>query len=701
MIDRLNVGFWIGRIAVGVLASVATCGVAAEDGEHEFLTFVREQARELRSHELVPETREQWQLQRQELRRRLTDAWGAFPTEHCPLEPKLLETLPRDGYRIEKWILQTLPDVWMTANCYVPDKPGRHPAILAVHGHWRGAKQDPVPQKRFIGPAKLGYVGLAVDAFGAGERGIGKALGEYHGEMVAATLFPVGLSLAGLQVYENMRAVDFLQSRDDVDPLRIGITGASGGGNQSMYAGAWDERFRSVVPVCSVGNYQAYLGNACCMCEVVPGALTFTEEWSVLALTAPRGLMVVNATKDAIQFSVAEARTSLANSARVYELLEAPSAQKHAVFDWHHDYSQAMRESMYGWMNRHLRDAENDAPVMDPEMVTEDPELLRCFPGESRPDNWMTIPRFAAREARKQLENRKLPTDASQWNTEQKLRRQALEKVLGGVVKRTAQSTSNPKQPGEPLSADQVRHLEFESEPGIRLVAEQIGSHSNKRRRVAIILDCAGGEQARSHPATRQLQSAGWSTVTLDLRACGHRAWKSDTIGRAPDHNTAEWSLWIGRPLAGQWVVDVLAAIDALEKADNTHIDELAVVGIGPAGVISLAASALDPRISHVITIDSLASYVTDTPYVGQRLGIVIPRILPEVGDIAHLAALSAARHLVVSGGVAGNGTTLSRSERDAEYVFTRSARMLAGISTELIESSELLSFLARNWSER
>ncbi|MFM7870006.1 MAG: prolyl oligopeptidase family serine peptidase, partial [Planctomycetaceae bacterium] len=99
---------------------------------------------------------------------------------------------------------------------------------------------------------------LAVDAFGAGERAIGKQLGEYHGEMTAATLFPVGRPLSGIQVYENGRAVDYLISRPEVDAQRIGITGASGGGNQSMYAGAWDERFKAVAPVCSVGTYQAY-----------------------------------------------------------------------------------------------------------------------------------------------------------------------------------------------------------------------------------------------------------------------------------------------------------------------------------------------------------------------------------------------------------------------------------------------------------
>jgi hypothetical protein len=100
-----------------------------------------------------------------------------------------------------------------------------------------------VVQKRCIGPAKLGSFVLAVDAFGAGERGLAMNLGEYHGEMVAATLLPTGWTLAGLQVYENMRAVDFLLTRPNIHEKQIAITGASGGGNQPMYAGAWCDRF--------------------------------------------------------------------------------------------------------------------------------------------------------------------------------------------------------------------------------------------------------------------------------------------------------------------------------------------------------------------------------------------------------------------------------------------------------------------------
>ncbi|MFO0824722.1 MAG: alpha/beta hydrolase family protein [Gemmataceae bacterium] len=297
------------RFAIFTVPLLLVSPVRADDPvplNKQYQAFVLKQAAELRKADKAPETLDAWKKQETWIRARLFAAWGGeacFLPKPCDLDPQTHgEPLKRDGYTVEKITIQTRPGVRMTTNLYIPDaaRKKKAPAILQVHGHWRGAKQDPVVQSRCIGAAKLGFVVLCVDAFGAGERGVGTALGEYHGDMTAATLLPLGTPLSGLQVYENMRAVDYLQSRPEVDGDRIGITGASGGGNQTMYAGAWDKRFKCVVPVCSVGNYQAYLQTACCMCEVVPGALQFTEEWGVLSLTAPRALMVVNATKDGI-----------------------------------------------------------------------------------------------------------------------------------------------------------------------------------------------------------------------------------------------------------------------------------------------------------------------------------------------------------------------------------------------------------------
>ena len=155
------------------------------------------------------------------------------------------------------------------------------------------------------------------------------------------------------------------------------------------------------MPVCSVGNYQAYLGAACCMCEVVPGALRFTEEWGVLGLVAPRALMVINATRDAFQFSVGEAKKSLALAAPVFKLYGKPDNLRHAIFESPHDYSQAMREAMYGWMTLHLKGEGDGTRSRSRRSRPRTPKTLRCYPGDTRPKDFMTIPKFAAAEGKK------------------------------------------------------------------------------------------------------------------------------------------------------------------------------------------------------------------------------------------------------------------------------------------------------------
>ncbi|OWK43146.1 alpha/beta hydrolase family protein [Fimbriiglobus ruber] len=631
----------------------------------QYLDFIKKQAATLRAADKPPASRDEWQKQRDELRKNLLAAWGGFPTEKYPLDVKKLGELKRDGYRVEKLIFQTLPGVWMTANSYVPDKPGKLPAILQVHGHWRGAKQDPVVQSRCIGAAKLGFFVLCVDAFGAGERAIGTALGEYHGEMTAATLFPIGRPLSGIQVYENMRAVDYLQTRPEVDGDKIGITGASGGGNQTMYAGAFDERFKCVVPVCSVGNYQAYLGAACCMCEVVPGAFKFTEEGNILGLVAPRGLMVISATRDAFQFSVGEAKKSLAAAEPIFKLYGKPGHIRHAIFDSGHDYSKAMREEMYGWMTLHLKGQGDGSPVKEPEFKTENPEDLRCFPGDSRPKDWMTLPRFAASEGKKLVAAVPVPKTADEWTTEAEKRRTVLrEKVLGGFP--DAQPTSKYREGFEELTI-----FDYVTEPGLKTeLWYQYDQKAPKGTRpLVVLLSLENSHAPGLEKLEKEVRAAGWGVLTFDLRSTGKLALASEKVGRAPDHNSAEWGLWTGRPLLGQWVFEVRQLLTKWLPADGKPPQhDVIVIGEGQAGLVALAAAATDPRITKAAAIGTLATYVTDEPYTNQRLGTIVPGILRDVGDIAHLAALAAPRRMVIAGGVAGNGKTLTADQLRAAY---------------------------------
>lgn len=639
------------------------------DLSQQFLRFIQTQAVQRRGDEQLPQTLADWNDRQSELRKALQESWGEFPADPCPLEPRVLGELPRDGYRVQKLVFQTLPGIWMPANAYVPDGPGRRPAVLCVHGHWRMAKQDPVVQSRCIGLAKLGFFVLVVDAFGAGERGLQTALGEYHGEMVAATLWPTGLALAGLQVYENMRAVDYLQSRAEVDPDQIGITGASGGGNQSMYAGAIDERIKCVVPVCSVGTYQAYLGAACCMCEVTPKAAAYTEEWGVLSLVAPRALMVVSATRDAFQFSVGEAEKSLAKARHVFELQGVEDRLKHAVFESGHAYNQPMREAMYGWMTLHLKGMGDGSPVAEPEFATEDPETLRCFPGETRPTGFIALPQFAATEGRRLLATRMTPTHVEHWHANAMSMRMALPTVLGGFPSPSPLELQIKRNPDVP----QDRIIEFRSEPGMTITC-RIRPSAAKPRGRAVVLDLDQGTNAIDGELATELLKQGWTVVGVDLRGTGRTAVARDKIGRAPDHNSAEWSMWIGRPLLGQWVWDCRRLLDVLDGSSAKDATATALIGVGSASLVSLCASALDERVTHVATVGGLASFVSAVPYENQRLGIMVPGILRDVGDVPHLAALSAARRLVIAGGVTGGGTALPPNELRYNYEYTAAA---------------------------
>jgi len=176
------------------------------------------------------------------------------------------------------------------------------------------------------------------------------------------------------------------------------------------------------------------------------------------------------------------------------------------------------------------------------------------------------------------------------------------------------------------------------------------------------------------------------------LRATGALAWPGDKVGGAPDHNTAQWGLWTGRPLLGQWALDVRRLLDAVKQVEGKLPDRIAVVGQGPAGIVALTAGAVDSRITHVAAIDSLASYVTDAPYKNQRLGVMAPGMLRDVGDVAHLAALCLPRRVIFAGGVLGDGTKLSGQDlRKRLAPATQVADVLkADVSLRLMDSDDI-----------
>lgn len=643
--------------------------------ENPFRKFILAEAAKLREGDVSPNTRVEWEKRRKTLVEQMAKAIGPIPDKPCDLEARNLGTLERDGYKIEKIVFQSRPDVWVTANAYVPAITEKVPAVLVVHGHWAGARRDPVVQARCLGLVKLGFFVLAVDAFGAGERYTKPAKGTYHGALYGATLWPTGHSLLGMQVYDNRRAVDYLLTRKEVNG-KLGITGASGGGNQSMNAGALDDRIQAVVPVCSVGNYQSYLHTACCVCEVLPGALKFTEEGDVLGLVAPRALLVMTASRDGIQFSPAEAAKSVARAKDIYKLHGEEAKLKHIVFDSGHDYNKAMREAMYGWMTLHLKGEGRGEPIPEPDHKVETAEDLACYPNpDDRPKGFLTPPLFAGKVGRELVAkiDKLAPTHPEMWEATANGMRDNLNKILGEIRSAIAKldaDKSNLLNVTDDFRANPSYW--FIGEGGLPLPTRLTEGRKSKERSAYVLLRFDGNGEIEKHAIAERVLSAGKWLISPFVRATGVFELKGGAIAGAPDHHSAEYGVWIGRPLFGQWASDVLTIGAYFGKDEESLRFEINVAAIGHAALVALLAAGLFPKsFFNVVLVDPPTTFVTDSPYAsGTPMGILAPGIL-KVGDIPHLAALIAPRRLIIAGGTSPQGKKLSQKELEEAFRFT------------------------------
>ena len=197
---------------------------------------------------------------REELRGKMVAAVGGFPAR-TPLNPVVTATVPRDGYRVEKVMFESRPHVHVTALAYVPDAsrfPAPWPAVLIPCGHSFDGKANAGYQRACAMGAKEGFLMLIYDPFDQGERRMSPdgnpCLG--HNRLGAAAL-RLGLSAAGFRIWDGIRAVDYLQSRDDVRGDRIGLMGNSGGGTMTSFIMALDPRIRAAAPSCYVSSIRA------------------------------------------------------------------------------------------------------------------------------------------------------------------------------------------------------------------------------------------------------------------------------------------------------------------------------------------------------------------------------------------------------------------------------------------------------------
>ncbi len=320
---------------------------------------------------------EEWLGRAEELRQRILISSGLWPLPaRAPLNARLSEPLIRKGYTVQNVSLKTYPGFYLVGNLYRPiGQPQPIPAILSPHGHWKNGRFEDGPDSmvpgRAINLARRGSIVFSYSMIGYNET---KDLFPHRFEEPQHELW--GFGLLGLQLWNSLRALDFLVSLPEVDSDRIGLTGASGGGTQTFLLGAVDQRIRVAAPVNMISAH--FQGG--CICENAPLLRLDANNVEIGALMSPRPLMLISTSGDwtgntpEIEFPAIQA---------IYRLFDAEDRVANAHFQYEHNYNQDSREAVYGWFSRWLQGKESSKE--EPFQVEPETDLQVSLPNPPLP----------------------------------------------------------------------------------------------------------------------------------------------------------------------------------------------------------------------------------------------------------------------------------------------------------------------------
>ncbi|MEF3304444.1 dienelactone hydrolase family protein [Paenibacillus sp. GYB003] len=321
----------------------------------------------IRSDELGPDAAD-WPGWRERLAGRFAQRLGGFPERGKEPDPShtVTERTRKDGYVREKVEVTTYAGVRMPMYVLVPDgaKPGT-PAVVACHGHGYGSREivglepdgseragDPTLHRDFaVELVRRGFVVAAPELLGFGDRRFpeDKAAGPKQSSCLRLSvhLLMLGMTIAGVRMYETMRAIDYLQSRGDVNPARIGCMGISGGGLVAGFTAALDERVKAAVVSGYANTFaDSVLTRAHCVDNYIPGVLLDAEMPDLLGLIAPRALLIESGARDQV-FPAEGAVKAYERLGRIYAAAGAGDKLEADFFAGGHEISGA---KSYDWL---------------------------------------------------------------------------------------------------------------------------------------------------------------------------------------------------------------------------------------------------------------------------------------------------------------------------------------------------------------
>ena len=637
-------------------------------------------------------------------------------------EASLVRNATIDGIDVEVQLIRTRPWAGSTAWIYKPAGTGKHPAILMLPGHgdpgWSGGTQI-----RGLTFAKRGYLVMFVMPFGQNERGDNHTWKELHDSQATAFLLPTGQSIQGVIMADHRAELSYLCNRPDVDPNKIGVTGISMGGSHTIWLTALDTRVAAAVSVASppMGRTTWVLRHQG-MCDILPDEFNIVDEEMIRGLIAPRALMQIypdterpvpdNALSDfhdglidyqemldKYGFSEEQLAKWHTYTLDVYKRLNAESNYALRIIPGPHDYTPPMREAAAGWFAHFLKGQSGIDPVSEPEMSPIDDKkqgraMLDFWPDGDKPADVLGPTEYTKKITSELVSKLPAPpAKASDWKKSGSKLRANVRKLLKVDIASTGMKMSLA---GEmTVDGTAVRKLIVQPEPGIELpvLLFKPTKSQGREENLVVMMHPDGMQAVATSDLRKKLTSDGAWVMCLDPRGVGQVS-SVMSVGAyigIRDVDLGNAALKLGDTLAGYWVKDLLAAVDAARKNIGGKV-HVTVRGEREMGFVAMLAAGQSDAIDAVETTGLLASYYCAEGYglpfayaddklsksVRERklggCGSIVPCIpnMLKYADIPQLAALVAPKPLSIVEPIWASGNPVQKEELDKVFSWTK-----------------------------
>lgn len=561
----------------------------------------------------TPEQIRVWQIK---TRDRFRELLGGFP-ERTPLNTKVVGKLDGDGFRVEKIIYESRPGFLVTANLYLPKSSGPYPGVLFPCGHSENGKAAGSYQKACMLLAKHGCAALIFDPPGQGERkqvlqqkghdpAVHQAPFRSTSEHMVTGVAPVllGQNLATYFIWDGMRGIDYLQSRDDILADRIGCTGNSGGGNQTSFLMALDERIVAAAPgnfitTTRIKNDRPGPGDA--EQNIFAQTKYGIDHPDFLLMRAPKPTLILAATRDFVP--IEGSWIAYRQARRLYAKLGFPERVNLVETDDRHGFNQELRVAMVRWMRRWL--LKKDDAISEGELTLFGDRQLQCTPkGQTLlVEGAKSIFELNQDQERRLAVRRRPGADSSDLafvNVSDAQRRSWIETLID-----SGEDVDPDKSSGEQLSTlrrdgYRIERFVFNTSSELKLPALLFVPDGPTRQTILYLHDEGKSVEAGPESEIARLVRSGQTVLAIDVAGCGEtqmKPWRYGSMAGVLGPNSAEFyvAYMLGKSLVGLRVDQINASLRWLQSR-GINLKNVDIIATGELTVPALHYAVLNPE---------------------------------------------------------------------------------------------------------